>query len=61
MIRQDGFSVAALPVQGGYGLVIDDLHGSKIYESLLLAKESAFDFIDSGQAAEYMKRRELRK
>ena len=61
IIRQDGFSVAALPVQGGYGLVIDDLHGSKIYESLLLAKESAFDFIDSGQAAEYMKQRELRK
>ncbi|QXH47618.1 hypothetical protein KSS93_06770 [Pseudomonas xanthosomatis] len=61
MIKQDGLSVTALPGQGGYRLVIDDVQGAKKYESLLLAKEFAFDFIDSGQAAEYMKQRGLRR
>lgn len=61
MIKQDGLSVAVLPVSGGYRLVIDDVQGAKKYESLLLAKEFVFDFIDSGQAAEYMKQRGLKR
>ena len=61
MIKQDGLSVAVVSVPDGYKLVIADLQGAKNYESLLHAKEFAFDFIDSGQAVKYLEQRRLRR
>lgn len=41
-------------------LIVDNVQGKKRYKDVLHAKEFAFDFIDSGQAAEYAERRRLR-
>lgn len=50
-INHKGFNVLASMEAGDYKLVVDGVLGVRRYKTLVEAKESAFNFIDSGKAA----------
>lgn len=58
--RFQGFNLAVESTPSGYRLVVDGKLGRKSFESTLAAKEFIFEFIDSGEGAEYQERRRLR-
>ena len=60
-IKHRGFELAVVVESAGCKLVVDNVQGRKRYESVLHAKEFAFDFIDSGRAAEYAERLRLKR
>lgn len=59
-IKHRGFRLTVVIEPTGCRLAVDHVQGQNRYESVLHAKEFVFDFIDSGKAAEYAKRRRLK-
>jgi len=59
-IRRAGIEVRITPRDGGYRLAMDDTQGKVSYPTTLDAKIRAFDFIESGSAADYLSSRRAR-
>lgn len=59
-IKYRSFELTIVLEPASCKLIVDKVQGKKQYKDVQHAKEFAFDFIDSGQAAEYAERRRLR-
>ena len=59
-IKRAGMAVQITSRDGSYRLAIDDAHGKVAYPTSLDAKIRAFDFIESGNAADYLSSRRAR-
>lgn len=55
-IQHRGYRAAMVAQAHFFRLEIDDVFGKQDHETLIEAKEFLFDFIDSGQAAEFFER-----
>ncbi|SFX70333.1 MULTISPECIES: HNH endonuclease [Azotobacter] len=55
-IQHKGYKAAIVAQAHFFRLEIDDVFGKQDHETLIEAKEFLFDFIDSGQAAEFFER-----
>lgn len=59
--KHSGLTVAIVPDQHSYKLIINHVSGRKRFTNVLDAQNFAFDFIDSGDAAEFAKKQHAKK
>lgn len=59
-IQHKGHKAEVMAQSQSFRLVINGVQGQQVHGSILAAKEFLFDFIDSGQAAEFFERRKTR-
>jgi hypothetical protein len=57
LITQKQIKIQVVPAAGGYRIQMNNTEGKKVYRSLEAAKTRVFDFIESGEADNFFKRK----